>query len=410
MHFLYSLLMRLVKLVVPVLALFHGKAKLWHNGRKQWRSRLEIWRAANTGDVIWMHCASLGEFEQGRPLLEAFRIRHPQKKLMLTFFSPSGYEVRKNFEGVDGVFYLPLDTSRDANDFLDVLQPSVALVVKYEYWPNYFFACRERGIPLYMVSAILRPNQRFFGWMGGFWRNVLQCVSHFFVQNEESLKLLHAIGIDCVTLTGDTRFDRVIQSKENAQELPMLHSFSLGYHVLIAGSTWPADEIVLQQWFAQCEAGWKLVLVPHEVGEGHILEIMQRFPAAERWSTASADSVSAASVLVIDTIGVLSAAYAYADVCWIGGGFGAGIHNTLEAAAWGKPVLFGPRYAKFDEARGLLVCGAAKSGSNAAEIVDVLNDLTSNEAAIQAMGAAAGLFVQQGCGATDNILSRLAIK
>jgi 3-deoxy-D-manno-octulosonic-acid transferase len=338
------------------------------------------------------------------------RTSHPGRKLMLTFFSPSGYEVRKNFEGVEGVFYLPLDTSRDAKDFLDILQPSVVLVVKYEYWPNYFFACKQRGIPLYMVSAILRPNQRFFGWMGGFWRNVLRCVSHFFVQNEESLKLLHTIGIDCVTLTGDTRFDRVIQSKENAQQLPMLHSFSVGHNLLVAGSTWSADESALEQWFAQCTPGWKLVLVPHEVGEGHIHEIMQRFPTAARWSEASADSVSAASVLVIDTIGVLTAAYSYADVCWIGGGFGAGIHNTLEAAVWGKPILFGPHYEKFDEARCLLACGAAKSAANAPDLVAILNDLTSNEGAIRSMGKAAGLFVQQGRGATDKILSHLELK
>lgn len=392
---------------MPLVALFHGKSRLWVNGRKAWRARLRAWREANTGEVVWMHCASLGEFEQGRTVLEEIRRRHPKKKLLLTFFSPSGYEVRKNYEGVDGVFYLPADTASDARDFLEILQPSMVLVVKYEYWPNYFFACRKRAIPIYMISAILRPGQRFFGWMRGYWQGVLGCVTHFFVQNEESLALLHSIGITRVTITGDTRFDRVVQTVANARELPVLASFAEGHRVLVAGSTWPADEQALRMWLEQASAEWRLVIVPHEVGEGHVQHILQQFPDAVRWSASAMNSVSSHSVLVVDTIGLLSSVYTHADVCWIGGGFGAGIHNTLEAAAWGKPVVFGPRYHKFDEARGLIAAGAAQSAQTAEDGVRILNAICTNESLQEAKGRSAGQFVQQGRGATDKILSHL---
>lgn len=407
MRFLYAMVAHLLVAGMYVAALFTAKARKGISGRVGWRSRLASWRINHPGELIWMHCSSLGEFEQGRSLLEEIRLKQPEKVLLLTFFSPSGYEIRKDTKLVDGVFYLPWDTSGAAADFFDILKPKIALFIKYEYWPNFFFAARKRDVPLFVVSAIFRKNQRFFRLFGGFWRDVLRCVSHFFVQNESSEALLMGIGMRRVTVAGDTRFDRVIRAVETAVALPEMIAFRAHCCILMGGSTWPADEHVLRQWLSVAPEHWKLVIVPHEVDAGHLNQLKKRFPMAVCWSERNQSRWEQAQVLIVDTIGLLSGLYRYADICWIGGGFGAGIHNTLEAAAWGKSVAFGPNYVKFDEAVGLIGCGAAVAADSPTQAVQLIMHRVENAAQRQLAGQAAERFVRNGGGATGKILSHL---
>jgi 3-deoxy-D-manno-octulosonic-acid transferase len=407
---LYSFFIQVLAVLIPIAGIFHSKARLWSQGRRQWRNRLSDWRKGNPGELIWMHCASLGEFEQGRPVLEALRARCPHKKLLLTFFSPSGFQVRKHYSGVDGVFYLPADTTANARDFLAIVKPSRAMMVKYEYWPNFFLSCKQQHVPLYIVSGIFRPDQRFFGMFSSFWRPVLAAVNHFFVQNESSVRLLESIGFTNVTLAGDTRFDRVMQLKQSPRAVEWIRAFKGEGLLVVGGSTWPADEEVLAHWFDSAPADSKLVVVPHEVGIESNLRLKKLFNDAILWSQCKTSGTSPARVLIVDEIGWLSSIYAHADVCWIGGGFGAGIHNTLEAAVWKKPVLFGPRYLKFDEACGLISSGGAMSAKDSRVGSLLLQQLTRDAALREQMGQQAGLFVERGTGATQKILSVLSGK
>ena len=388
-------------------ACLDGKSRKWVDGRKNWRVKLREWRTLNPGELYWFHCASLGEFEQGRPVMERLRRERPEVVILLTFFSPSGYEIRMNYSGANGVFYLPLDTRSASSNFLDIVQPKVAIFVKYEYWPNYFLGCKSRGIPLIMISAILRPDQRFFGWSGFFWRPVLESVSHYFVQDEVTLKLLSGIGIECATLAGDTRFDRVLEIAETAKEVSEIREWSQGKRVLIGGSTWPADEQVLLEWWETASGTYKLLLVPHEIGHSHIDTMLQKWPEAVLWSKRETEDLQSSNVIIIDRVGILSALYRYAMIAWIGGGFGDGIHNTLEAAAWNVPVVFGPHYEKFAEAKGLIAVGGALSAPDEREAAQILKKLTSNIPEMARMSAAAGGFVATGRGATDKIMSFL---
>jgi 3-deoxy-D-manno-octulosonic-acid transferase len=401
------MLVAFVNVLMHLAALTHGKARLWVDGRKDWRQRIRQWRAEHAGDVYWFHCASLGEFEQGRPVMERLRRDLPHSVILLTFFSPSGYEIRKNYTVADGVFYLPVDTQLASSDFLDIVRPKLACFVKYEYWPNYFLGCKRQGIPLVMVSAILRPNQRFFGWSGFFWKPVLNCVSHYFVQDEESAGLLAKVGIHACTVAGDTRFDRVAEIANEAAELNDVRNWVQGSRVLIGGSTWPADEQILHAWWQESPPDWKMIVVPHEIEKAHIYELKQMWPQAALWSERSTCDWANVRVLVVDEIGALSKLYRYADLAWIGGGFGAGIHNTLEAAAWKVPVLFGPRYEKFAEAKGLIACGAAVAASDEADGVQLLRHLTAHTEVIAGMGEKAHQFVVSGLGATNKIMSFL---
>jgi 3-deoxy-D-manno-octulosonic-acid transferase len=388
-------------------ALVHGKSRKWVEGRKNWRYHMRHWRATHPGEVYWFHCASLGEFEQGRPVMECLRRERPEVFILLTFFSPSGYEIRKNYAGADGVFYLPIDSRSGSSDFLDIIQPKGVIFVKYEYWPNYFLGCKNRGIPLIMISAILRPDQRFFGWSRFFWTPVLQCVSHYFVQDEGTMKLLIGIGINRVTLAGDTRFDRVLEIAAGANELPEVSQWSQGAQVLMGGSTWPPDEQVLYSWWQKAPDNWKMMLVPHYIGSAHVEAIQRQWPDAMLWSQRTEAGWARSRVVIIDEIGMLSTLYRYATVAWIGGGFGAGIHNTLEAAVWSVPVVFGPRFEKFAEARGLIDVGGALGVPNEAEAHQLLMKLTVNSPEMARMGLAAGGFVVAGRGATDKIMSFL---
>lgn len=380
--------------------MFNSKAALWINGRKNTLSEINVWRQQNQGNVVWIHCASLGEFEQGRPIIEALKREYPNLKIVLTFFSPSGYEIRKKYEYADYVCYLPADTPNNARKFLENLKPKFALVVKYEYWANYFFQCHKQNIPLFIVSGILRKDQRFFGLFSAFWKKVLGCVTYFFVQNEETKKLLSTIGFSNVTISGDSRFDRVIEIAANAKPIHEIEKFKGNSFCVIAGSSWPQEEKMLHVWFEKHKTeNIKLILVPHEISDTHISAIQKNFPSSLRWSERNTQNITSAKVLIIDTIGLLSSIYQYADAAVIGGGFGKGIHNVLEAAVWGVPVLFGPNFHKFEEAKQLIFFGGAFVIADEAALNYHLSKLKDNNMRLLA-GQSAANYVKDNAGAT----------
>ncbi len=404
LHLLYNIGIRLYSMGISIASLFHSKAKLWWSGRKNIWSDIEQWRSQNSGEVIWMHCASLGEFEQGRPVLEALRKKFPSVKLVLTFFSPSGFEVRKNYSGADFICYLPSDTPQNATRFVQTLQPKMVLIVKYEYWANYFFQCKNNHIPLFILSGILRPDQRFFGIFSGFWKDVLRCVTHFFVQNKSTQQLLQSIQLTNCTITGDTRFDRVIEMASQASPIDEIHSFCQNSFCVIAGSSWPAEEKMLQSWLSiQDASNVRLILVPHEISENHIQSIQHLYPNAVRWTQREQVNTHT-NVLIVDAIGMLSSIYRYGHVAIIGGGFGKGIHNTLEAAVWKIPVLFGPNYHKFDEAIALIEQNGGYHFDNEKQLHDRLNQFKNQPQYRETCGNNAYSFVMSSKGATALIL------
>lgn len=402
MYWLYNISMLIYGLLVRLASLFNAKAKLFIKGRKGIFKHIS---AKFNGDEhpIWFHFASLGEFEQGRPVLESIKASKPNEKIIVTFFSPSGYEIRKNYALADGIFYLPLDTISNANRFVNLLNPKMAIFTKYEFWPNYFKALANKNIPLYIISGIFRPNQTFFKGYGGFYRNVLKCVRHFFVQNEESATLLKSIGINHVDISGDTRFDRVYENAQIPKKLPLIEKFCGDVKVLIAGSTWPEDEKLLVDLAAK-NPDWKLIIAPHEIHESHISTITDLFPNSLRLSKLASDTNTETNVqiLIIDNIGMLSSLYQYGKIAYIGGGFGVGIHNTLEAAAFGLPVIFGPNYDKFQEAKDLIEIGAAKSISNADELTTAFEYYVAHES-----GTLAKNYVANKKGATEMIMKKI---
>ncbi len=390
--------------------------------RAEQKAQLEACRGA-----VWIHAASVGEFEQARPLIEQLKIHHSQFKIVVTFFSPSGYEARKNYELADGVFYLPFATPLNAKRFIETLQPSMAIFVKYEFWPAYLKALKKRGIPTYCISAIFRPTQRFFHWYGASARRVLKCFTHIYVQDEASRRLLAEHGIHECSVAGDTRFDRVVEivesqkSKDSSAQsnLTPVAQFTEGAErVLIAGSTWPEDEELLEAYLENTECRIqntdsgkriKLILVPHEIDEQHLHFIFNLFQGRMvRYSTINAmpsnmsrlNILRNAQVMVIDTMGLLSSIYRFGQVAYIGGGFGVGIHNTIEAAVYGVPVVFGPNYHHFREAQGLIDAGAARSIKNYSELEAALNTALDQH---ETIGAKAAEYVQSELGATEKI-------
>lgn len=375
---------------------------------------------SNSG-AVWIHAASVGEFEQVRPLIERLRREHPDIKIVVTFFSPSGYEARKNYSQVDAVVYLPFATRRKAKRFLDVLQPSMALFVKYEFWPAYLRELKKRDIPTYSISAIFRPTQRFFHWYGKGALRLLHCFTHIFVQDEASRRLLAEHGVHDCSVAGDTRFDRVnevlIATREHpdGRLLPIAQFVENVGRVVVAGSTWPEDEELLTQWCNEVAAfnDAKLILVPHEINEGHLHDIFQRFKGRfVKYSDISAmpsnlsrvNILRRAKVMVIDTIGLLSSIYQFGHVAYIGGGFGEGIHNTIEAAVYGMPVVFGPNYHHFREAQGLIDSGAARSINNYNELESAFTTALEQH---ETIGAKAAEYVQSELGASAKIYEEL---
>ena len=404
----YNLIIYLYLLGVAVYSRFNEKV------RKMWRGEREAFKILRekvdpNAKYVWFHAASLGEFEQGRPLMEQLRQDHPEYKILLTFFSPSGYEVRKNYEGADIITYLPLDTITNARRFLRTVRPVMAFFIKYEFWYNYLHILKHRHIPVYGVSSIFRPDQVFFKWYGRQYGRVLNCFTHFFVQNTISKELLAKIGITNVTIVGDTRFDRVLQIKEAARQLPVVEAFKQDYKVFVAGSSWPPDEEIFIRYFNE-HKDWKLIIAPHVIGEDHLEQIEKLLAGRKivRYKDAKEDDVKAADVLIINCYGLLSSIYHYGDVAYVGGGFGVGIHNLLEAAVWDVPVFFGPNNQKFQEAQGLKKNGGFEI-HDYEEFECQMSRLASDAQYLKEQGQLAGQFVKGQAGATAKVLGSVTL-
>ena len=418
---IYNIVIYFVLLGIAIASLFNEKV------RKMWRGEREAFKILKQkvdpdAKYVWFHAASLGEFEQGRPLMERIRKEHPQYKILLTFYSPSGYEVRKNYEGADIICYMPVDTRLNAIRFLRLVRPVMAFFIKYEFWSNFLHILKHRGVPTYSVSSIFREDQVFFKWYGKSYANVLRCFTRFFVQNEESKRLLESIGITDVDVVGDTRFDRVLQIKEAAKQLPICEAFrtgnassaealpKAGYKVFVAGSSWPPDEEIFIRFFNE-HKDWRLLIAPHVIGEDHLKFILSQIKDKKvvRYTQTSPEEAAEADVLIIDCFGLLSSMYHYGDVAYVGGGFGVGIHNTLEAAVWNMPVIFGPNNKKFQEAQGLLKSGGGFEIQNFEEFEGLMNSMMNDETFLKSSGDKAGAFVASLSGATDKVLSKVQL-
>lgn len=405
MKFLYKIFIALYPKGITIASFFSKKAKLWIDGRKDIFAKMEIAFSGNSSPVIWFHCASLGEFEQGRPIMEAFKAAHPHYKILLTFFSPSGFEIRKNYKGANYIFYLPIDSRRNAQKFMEIVQPKIAIFVKYEFWFYYTQALHQRKIPLLLVSGIFRQGQVFFKQTGNFYRSILRNFTQFFVQNELSKSLLHSIQIDNITVAGDTRYDRVIDIAGQWSPVPYLETFCGSHPVFVAGSTWAEDESILKNYF-QVHGNIQCIIAPHEIHEEHLKEIEEKFPKTIRYSQLSShkNDLNLFQTVIIDNIGMLSKIYKYATVAYVGGAWGQkGIHNVLEAAVYGKPVLCGPHHSKSIEVEQLVDFGGAFSANDAHTLELRLNELFSDKTVCEKMSALAFQFVRENAGATSKI-------
>ena len=407
---MYTIGIYLYMLAVKLAALFgHKKAERLIEGHREIFSSLE--KGIKEGNnYVWFHASSLGEFEQGRPLIEKFRATHPEYRVVLTFFSPSGYRSARNYQQADVVCYLPFDTPANVHRFLDIVNPKMVFFVKYEFWLNYLSALKKRNIPTYIVSSIFRKEQVFFRWWGGFYRKALHCFTHLFVQNESSKELLASIGVKNVTVVGDTRFDRVAKIAEQAHLLPLVASFvEDGKKIFIAGSSWGPDEDVYIPYFNRTP-GWKLIIASHEVNEERIKQIEEQVRGlCVRYTQATIEEVRSAKCLIIDCFGLLSSIYRYGTVAYVGGGFGVGIHNVLEAAVYGIPVFFGPNNYKFQEAQQLKACGGGIEISSRAEFEEKIAAMDKDSSVIENAGDAAGKYVSQNAGASARIFEVLGL-
>jgi 3-deoxy-D-manno-octulosonic-acid transferase len=410
---IYNLIIYLYLLGVAIYSCFNEKVrKMWRGERDAFRILKE--KVDPEAKYVWFHAASLGEFEQGRPLMEQLRKDHPEYKILLTFFSPSGYEVRKNYEGADIITYLPLDTITNARRFLRLIRPVMAFFIKYEFWYNYLHILKHRNVPVYSVSSIFRPDQVFFKWYGRQYGRVLNCFTHFFVQNEISKELLGKIGIGCVSIVGDTRFDRVLQIKEAAKQLPLVEAFKQNAKVFVAGSSWPPDEEIFIKYFNQ-HKDWKLIIAPHVIGEDHLKQIEKLLEGRRviRYSEYSdnsefSDQLQNAEVLIVNCFGLLSSIYHYGDIAYVGGGFGVGIHNLLEAAVWDVPVFFGPNNERFQEAQELKKSGGFEITCYE-DFERQMDRFLADEDYLKAQGQLAGHFVKGQAGATQEVLSSITL-
>lgn len=402
---MYNVVISLVWFGIWIASHFSGKVKtMWH-GEHETFSRLGD-AVGGGGRWVWFHAASLGEFEQGRPLMEELRRREPEVRILLTFFSPSGYEVRHDYKGADIVCYLPIDTPRNAKRLVRLVRPEAAYFIKYEFWYNYIRQLHKSGCRVYSVSSIFRPGQIFFRWWGRGYAKVLRRVSHFFVQNEESRQLLAGIGIGCATVVGDTRFDRVLDIRRGAKHLDIAEAIARGHKTLVVGSSWEPDEAVYMPLFAG-EAGqdWRLIIAPHVVSEEHIAHITALVEGKTvRYTRTTAEEAARARCLIIDCYGLLSSIYQYGQVAYVGGGFGAGIHNVLEAAVWEMPVMFGPNNKHFREALGLIAAGGAEEIVSADDFAEKFAKLTATQETLAKASKAAGKYVESCTGATEKIM------
>jgi 3-deoxy-D-manno-octulosonic-acid transferase len=409
MKLLYNLGIMIYSLAARLISPFNSKAKLWTDGRKGWEALLR----ENIGPEnknIWIHCASLGEFEQGRPLIEAIKKARPEFKIVLTFFSPSGYEVRKNYSVADHVCYLPADTPGNARKFISLVNPAAVIFVKYEFWDNYTSAIKKNGIPLYLISGIFRVNHHFFRWYGGFFRKILFRFSHIFVQDKQSMDLLKRTGIENVSVAGDTRFDRVVMIADSAKDIPQIEQFKGEERMFLAGSSWRQDEEIIARYINLYPQKMKWVFAPHEIDKPNIDRLEKLFSSEVARFSGFTDRSADARILIIDNIGMLSSAYRYASIAEIGGGFGKGIHNVLEAACWGIPVLFGPNHKKFREAVELLSLDGARSFSSFKEFSEIIDNWLSDKNEYSKSAGNALKYVRENTGATGKILSKLVLK
>ncbi|MBW0179330.1 glycosyltransferase N-terminal domain-containing protein [Sediminibacterium sp.] len=407
MRLLYRIFVWIYPKAAWLLSFYNPKAKLWVNGRKQQFRKLSMIFHTNQQPVVWMHCSSLGEFEQGKPVLESIRQQYPQYFILISFFSPSGYEIRKHDTVADYVCYLPMDRPYNASRFLNIVQPSLVFFVKYEFWFYYLDEIRQRNIPLLLVSGIFRPDQAFFKWYGKFYRGMLQKFSHLFLQNKESYALLQQLELSQdYSVAGDTRFDRVLQIAGRFEPLPLIASFCGSHPVIVAGSTWTDDDEALDH-FANTYTDIRFIIAPHDIDEDRLKECEHLYQHSIRYSAlvAQPDAAMNRNVLIMDNMGMLSKLYHYATIAYIGGGFGDdGIHNALEAAVFGKPVVFGPVYDKYQEAIDLVDTGAAFSIEDALELEEQLKELLSNQTLLKQSGRIAGDYVREQAGATAMIL------
>ena len=395
---------------VAIASLFNKKVKKMWAGERQAVKVLKE-KVDPEARYIWFHAASLGEFEQGRPLIEHLRETHPEYKILLTFFSPSGYEVRKNYEGADIICYLPLDTIRNARRFLRAVKPVMAFFIKYEFWYNYLHILQHRGIPTYSVSSIFRPDQIFFQWYGRQYGRVLKCFTHFFVQNMESKALLAKLGITDVDVVGDTRFDRVLQIKEASKQLPIVEQFTAhAQKVFVAGSSWLPDEEIFIRYF-DIHKDWKVIIAPHVISDEHLSQIFELLKGRRvvRYTEATEKNVKDAEVLIIDCFGLLSSIYHYGTVSYVGGGFGVGIHNVLEAAVWDIPVVFGPNNKHFQEAQGLMLVQGGFEISDYQSFRDLMMRFETDASFLQNAGENAGAFVKSRAGATAKVMENVSL-
>lgn len=408
---IYWLAIRCYALFVRAASFFNPKARLFVKGRRDLLQRVKYALINERRPRIWIHCASLGEFEQGRPVIEQLRKKYPYYAIVLTFFSPSGYEVRKDYDGVDYVFYLPLDSFSNAKKFVDLVKPRLAVFVKYELWYFLLSQIAAKDIPLLLISAIFREGQPFFKWYGGLHRNMLQCFSHLFVQDDVSVQMLYKIGVDNVSIAGDTRFDRVTESVlQKEQALPIADSFCNDHQILVAGSTWEDDEVFLKKALTKLPLNWKLIVVPHEVHEAHLNKIETVFDGDTiRWS--QWDSNASKRILLVDKVGLLLQLYRYARVAWVGGGFGkAGVHNVLEAAVYGIPVCYGPIYHQFLEARELIMKEGGISFNDPDDFASKILHWDNQTSDYERYAKAAGNYVAKHTGATRKIMDYIEEK
>lgn len=407
MFFLYNILIIIAKSVLNIVTLFSPKIKLFVDGRKNVFAALE--QKIQPGDkTIWFHAASLGEYEQGLPVMEKVRAAHAGYKIVLTFFSPSGYEVRKNAATADVIVYLPMDTLANAKKFLAIVQPQKVFFIKYEFWPNYLNELKKTNTPVYLISGLFRKNQVFFKWYGGFYRKALHAFTHFFVQYESSKTLLQSIGFNNVTVSGDTRYDRVSEILERDNSLPFIEEFMNGKTTVVFGSSWPKDEAMFLD-FINTATDCKFIIAPHTTGAGHIAEIKNSLTKKTiLFSEKEGKNLAEYDVFVVDTIGILTKIYSYADVAYVGGGFGtSGLHNILEPAAFGVPVIIGPNHQKFPEAVALVNIGGCITVNTKEEMNDALSSLVYNDDYRWEKGHIAGTFVNMNRGAVNIILTNI---
>jgi 3-deoxy-D-manno-octulosonic-acid transferase len=406
MQFAYSLLIRFVALILPLLARFNAKLQRFVEGRKS------VWQTLEKGlqgrqKTLWFHAASLGEYEQGLPVMEALKTKYPDFTFVLTFFSPSGYEVRKNNSIADITVYLPLDTPENARRFLQTVRPQMAFFIKYEFWPNYLNQLRQQAVPTYLISGVFRPNQVFFKVYGGFYRKALRTFSHFFVQNNLSKTLLQSIGITAVSVSGDTRFDRVNAVLQRDNALDFMEKFTQDANIMVIGSSWPKDEELLAHYINKAPENLKFVLAPHNIKTEQLdtFEAQLKRPSV-RYSQIDTLPLEDYSILIVDTVGLLTKIYAYADIAYVGGGFGnPGVHNVLEPATFGIPIVVGPHYDHFAEATALVHLGGCVSISNESELKTILDTWVANSIEREEKGNLCATFVQKNTGATEHIVS-----